>query len=269
MFLKHWAAWFYNAPGRLARWYRRKYASQRAYLNDYEDKVFSQNGEDGIIAEIVRRLGIAEGFFVEFGVQSGRECNTARLVQIDNWSGVVIEGADEFQQLLADRFEGRAVRVVHAFITAENIASLFTEAGVPKEFDLLSIDIDGNDFWVWRALRDYKPRVVVIEYNADHKPPKQWVMKYDPHHTWDGTTYYGASLTSLATLGNDLGYALLGTDSLGVNAFFVRRDLVARVGFAEPPVERAFHPVGFLGSTGKIGHPRRDGESVMPFTDSQ
>jgi hypothetical protein len=259
MFLKHWEDWLAAVPGRVSRWYRRTCAPTRARLNDYEARVTSQNGEDGMIEEIFRRLGVVRGSFVEFGVQDGRECNTARLALGAGWSGVVMEGAESYIPALTARFAGVPVRVMQAFITAENVADLFGLAGVPEEFDLLSIDIDGNDYWVWRALHGFRPRVVVIEYNAAHTPPGRWVMRYNPTHTWNGTTYYGASLSSLAALGTELGYALIGTDINGVNAFFVRRDLLCAVVFPEASAELAFHGVKFIGSTGSVGHPIGDG----------
>ena len=227
--------------------------------NDYEKQIRSQNGEDGILVEIFSRLKVRRGFFVEFGVQDGAQCNAAHLALDRQWSGVMIEGNDDYAPALKQRYEGTATRVVPAFVTAENIAGIFQEAGVPHDFDLLSIDIDGNDYWVWRALHAYRPKVVVIEYNAVHAPPERWVMRYDPAHVWDGSTYYGASLASLAALGDSKGYALLCTDIRGVNAFFVRRELAAALRFALPSLERAYHPVAFQGSTGGIGHPTGNG----------
>src|SRR5690606_28043915 len=95
----------------------------------------------------------------------------------------------------------------------------------PKELDLLSVDIDGNDYWVLKEiLKEYTPRVIVCEYNAYYKPPRRWVMKYNPDHTWDGTSYQGASLQSITNLCNGHNYALVATDSKGVNAFYVNRD---------------------------------------------
>ncbi len=227
--------------------------------NDYEKQVRSQNGEDGILDEIFARLQIRRGYFVEFGVQDGAECNTAHFALDQKWSGVMIEGNPDFALALAQRYEGTATHIVRAFVTAENIADIFAAAGVPPEFDLLSIDIDGNDYWVWRALHAYRPKVVVIEYNAVFAPPERWVMRYDPAHVWDGSTYYGASLSSLAALGDSLGYALLCTDRRGVNAVFVRREFLRALRFASQSSESAYHPVAFQGSTGGIGHPPGDG----------
>jgi hypothetical protein len=214
-------------------------------LNAYERKVRSRHGADGIIAELFHRLGTTNRFLVEFGVEEGLECNTAHLTIDHHWHGLLIEGSSAFYAKLINNYKNRRlnrVALVHQLITKENITTLFAENQVPTEFDLLSIDIDGNDYWVWQELSDYRPRVVVIEYNATYPPPQKWVVAYNPHFVWDGTDYYGASLASLAALGKQLGYALLGTDRKGVDAFFLRRDLVPISGFAEKAPELVYRP---------------------------
>jgi hypothetical protein len=221
-------------------------------INRYERKWSSQNGEDGILHEIFRRIGATAPFFVEFGVEDGRECNTAALVRA-GWNGMMIEGdPQKFAALSVTYADAPAVRLVNAYVTAENIAGLFAANGVPTELDLLSIDIDGNDYWVWEALAAYRPRVVVIEYNATHPPPERWVMTYDPAHRWGDDTYYGAGLASLAALGARLGYALIGTEVRGVNAFFVREDVLPATGFPRLGAAEAYHPP-------TVGHRPGDG----------
>ncbi|MED0678622.1 hypothetical protein ACKE5C_18645 [Aneurinibacillus thermoaerophilus] len=230
----------------------------REQLHSYEKKIMSQNGEDGIIEELFSRIGTTNQFFVEFGVQDGLECNSAYLALFKNWSGLMIEGNLNHYKNLYSNFANRAtVKIVHQFITKENIVSIFKRMHVPIEFDLLSIDIDGNDYWVWRALSEYNPRIVVIEYNASFPPPQKMVIKYNPNFMWDGTSYYGASLTSLSELGKELGYSLIGTDSRGVNAFFIRNDLVNASRFKELTPEQAYHPPAYGPYNG--GHPWRDG----------
>lgn len=112
------------------------------------------------------------------------------------------------------------------FVTAANICSLFEKYLVPREFDLLSIDVDGNDYWIWRAIEGYSARVVVIEYNSSISPDESKTIPYDPEFRWDGTNYFGASLLALTKLGRVKGYTLVGCDSRGVNAFFLRDDTV-------------------------------------------
>ncbi|MFD3448186.1 hypothetical protein ACFDTO_26695 [Microbacteriaceae bacterium 4G12] len=231
----------------------------RDNINIYEKKVRSQNGEDGIIEELFLRIGTTNKYFVEFGVQDGSECNTAYLSLFNNWSGLMIEGDNEnYKRLCANLFNHKSVQTVQKFVTKENISYIFKDNRVPTEFDLLSIDIDGNDYWVWNSLIEYKPRVVVIEYNASYPPPKKMVIPYNPNFIWDGTSYYGASLTSLSELAKKLGYALIGTDSRGVNAFFIHKDLVTLSRFQELTPEQGYHLPSY--NNGPLrGHPWRDG----------
>jgi hypothetical protein len=210
-------------------------------INAFDARVRSQNGEDGIIKEILFRIGFESRYAAEFGVESGLECNSAHLLLDYDWSGLLIEGNPEFAAAAKRHYSGRRVVVHNAYVDVDNIAAIFRDHAVPRSLDLLSIDVDGNDYWMWKALGWYRPRVVVIEYNATFAPPQRWVMEYNAAHRWRGDTYFGASLSSLAALGMQLGYALLGTDLNGVNAFFIRRDLLALSGFPERDAERAWH----------------------------
>ncbi|MBV8600082.1 MAG: hypothetical protein JO359_00820 [Candidatus Eremiobacteraeota bacterium] len=242
---------------RLARMRHTRALRSFGELQSFERKVLSQNGEDGILRELLFRLG-RDRFFVEFGVQDGSECNTALLSQWYGWNGVLIEGDPAYAARLRERYRDGGVTVLCEFVTRENIVQLFERAGVPQEFDLLSIDIDGNDYWVWEALGGYRPRVVVIEYNGSIPPDRFWIMRYDPAHRWNKTLYYGASLSALKFLGDRKGYALVGTDSAGVNAFFVRRDLLAAAGFPERTVAEAYSKPGGFSTL----FPAHDGPAV-------
>ncbi len=234
----------------------RRLRSLRSF-NAWERSFYSQNGEDGILKEIFLRIGHTNRFFVEFGVGDGSECNTAMLAREYGWSGLMIEGGEDLYSRLSDNYGAiPRVKTKHAFISRENIIALFQEANVPAEFDLLSVDIDGNDYWVWERLATaYRPRVVVIEYNASIPPPKRWVMQYNAEHRWDLTTYFGASLESLAALGSRLGYALIGTESHGVNAIFVRSELLDGAGLAGLSPREAYHPprYGTFGIRHRVG----------------
>ena len=225
-------------------------------LNAYEYKILSQNGEDGMLLEIFRRLRVVNPFFVEFGVESGSECNAALLARRYAWSGLMLEGDPGLFARLQEAYkELPNVRTAHAFVTRENIRDLFREHGVPLEFDLLSIDTDGNDYYLWEALEGYRPRVVVVEINPSYPPPQRWVIAYNPTHHWQHDDYYGASLASYTALGERLGYALLATDKNAVNAIFIRRDLLPYVGFPAKTPEGAFHEPAYR-------HPHREGPSV-------
>ncbi len=210
----------YNLRGDLHRLLHRLPQRRRTIhdLRRFERRWYSQNGEDGILRIIFETIGVTNRFCVEFGVENGRQCNTRYLLEKAGWSGLRMDGADH---------DGRFGPVQKEFITAENICALFAKYAVPREFDLLSIDIDGNDYWVWRAIEGYRPRVVVIEYNSSLPPDQSKVIPYDPAFRWDGSNYFGASLLALARLGRSKGYTLIGCESQGVNAFFLRDDLLA------------------------------------------
>jgi len=210
----------------------------------YQFQVCSQNGEDGMLREIFRRIGTTNRVFAEVGVGEGRQNNTAFLLS-QGWSGFWIEGDDKFVANVAHRkdLSAGALKYLVRFATRENIAALFEELGVPKEPDLISLDIDQNTYYLWESLGAYRPRVVLIEYNATLPADLDWKVSYQADRTWDGTQNYGASLKAYESLGRQLGYSLVGCDFIGVNAFFVRNDLVAGK-FAEPfTAENHYEPL--------------------------
>ena len=166
----------------------------------------------------------------------GLENNTAYLLT-QNWRGCWIEGDAKsagriqatFQRPLS---EGR-LKFRNSFITAENIDSLFSELEVPIQFDLLSLDIDRNTYHVWKALSSFQPRVVAVEYNATFPADVEWIADYEPRRGWNNSMYFGASLKAYERLGATFGYALVGCDLSGTNAFFVR-NTERLESFAEP-----------------------------------
>jgi len=227
-------------------------------LGRHEAQVFSQSGEDGILLEIFRRLGTERRTFVEFGAGDGGANNTTLLLQ-SGWSGVWVEAADESCRRIAAALGGPiregALTLHQALLTAENVASELRAAGADDAPDLLSIDVDGNDYWLWRALAGLRARVVVVEYNALYPPPVRWVMPYDPSHRWRGDTHFGASLESLVALGEELGYVLVGCSLAGTNAFFVRRELAGER-FATPfTAENHYEPTRYF-LIGNVGYRR-------------
>jgi hypothetical protein len=198
-------------------------------LAHFEHQVYSQNGEDGIIAEIFRRIGSQKKNFIEIGVGDGLENNTAFLLS-QGWTGLWMDGSPRNGKIIRQKFakltsDGK-LKFIESFITAENVNSLIVSAGMPDEVDLLSIDIDRNTYFIWEALSQVKARLVVVEYNATMPPWLDWKVQYRADEWYDGTFYYGASLKAFESLGLKLGYSLVGCDLHGVNAFFVRNDLV-------------------------------------------
>lgn len=231
----------------------------------YGYKVFSQNDEDGILAEIFRRIGATNRSFVEFGVEAGSECNTVRLL-VEGWHGLWIEAnpasVRQIRENFAAALAARTLALVDGMVTAENIDALIERGGITGEIDLLAIDIDYNDYWVWNALRAIDPRVVVIEYNATLRPPMSVVVPYRPDATWDGSNFYGASLEALVRLGSRKGYRLVGCSLAGVNAFFVRADLCGDL-FLEPATaEEHYEPPRHYLHLLPSGHRPRPGPFV-------
>ena len=186
---------------------------EKSDLLNYEKKIYSQNGEDGITLEIIKRLNIENGFYVEFGTQNGSECNTRILREKYNWEGLLMDGSHKNDN----------INLKKEFITRENILTLFNKYNVPKNFNLLSIDIDFNDFYVLhKILQNYSMDIIILEYNAYFNPNEDSIIKYDPNGRWDGTNYFGASLLSYTKLLKKFNYSLIYTEIKGVNAFFVK-----------------------------------------------
>ena len=194
-----------------------------------ELRVFSQNGEDGVLAEILRRIGIEHRFFVEFGVGDGAQCNTRVLSEVLGWSGAYFECEPADFERLERRFAHRDdVVTLHHSVTPDNVNELFTAAQVPEDLDVLSIDIDGQDYWVWKAIDRHRPRVVIIEYNAAIPPTERLVEPLG--HRWDRARYLGASLGAIEKLAAEKGYRLVYTELAGINAFCVRDDVAEHFG---------------------------------------
>lgn len=197
-----------------------------ATLSGHELKVFSQNGEDGVLAECLRRTGSDSRSFVEFGASSGIEGSCVALADILGWSGLFIE-ADKsaFARLEGKYSLTHRVVTKRSMVTEHNVEQLFTDADVPENVDVVSIDVDGADYWIWSALRSYRPRIVVIEYNSSLGGERALVQPRRRSDGWDRTEYFGASITALRELGREKSYRLVHTELTGVNAFFVRDDL--------------------------------------------
>lgn len=200
-------------------------------LCEYECQVYSQWGEDGLIQYLIRQVVIEHPIFVEFGVENYTESNTRFLLMNNHWSGLVIDGADRnIEFIKRDPIYWRHnLKAECAFVTAENINELLKASGVDGDIGLLSIDIDGNDYWVWDAVKVVSPRIVIVEYNARFGPHRAVTVPYDPafnrveaHYS---RIYYGASLAALVSLGSRKGYDFVGCNSAGNNAFWVRRDV--------------------------------------------
>jgi hypothetical protein len=221
-----------------------RYGWRQTALGAAEMRVFSQNGEDGVLAEIFARLGTTNRYFVEFGIESGAEGNAVLLADALDWQGLFLEGDQAFFERLAAKYANNPrVATVRAFVTAANFDALLTAAGVPTAPDLLSIDVDGNDYFLWESLQAFRPRVVVVEYNSSLAADESLVVKADAQgrRVWDGTSYYGCSLGALVDLAARKGYRLAHCEMTGNNAFFVCEEEWGKVGVETVTFRSANH----------------------------
>lgn len=216
-------------------------------LRDHEFKVFSQWGEDGILQWIVDHIEIRNKTFIEFGVEDFRESNCRYLMTSRGWSGFVIDGSarnvDEIRRAYWCWRYDLVARA--AFVTRENVDQLLSESGFDADLGILSVDIDGMDYHVLERIERFRPRVIVAEYNSLFGDTRPITVPYDPSFTRGRAhythLYFGASLAALTHLASAKGYALIGTNSNGVNAFFIRRDLM-RAPFRELSAQEGYTP---------------------------
>jgi hypothetical protein len=221
------------------RWYK------DSPLAGAEWRIYSQNGEDGVLLALLDALDVRAPVALEFGVQDGNECNTRILA------------AQGHAVLQWDRDYHNPTRGLYReLVTTANLPQLVDRYRVQRDLDVLSIDVDYYDFYFWWRIAELlSPRIVIIEYNAAHGPDEDLVVLHEGHDKgWDGSRYFGASLLALTRLGDRLGYTLVYADAAGVNAFFVRRDQLDRVRRLAPragDIRRIWRPAGY----GNGGHP--------------
>lgn len=216
------------------------------YLPEHNKRIYSQNGEDGITLCIFENIGFTNKKYVEFGATD--VCNNSQILHEKyEFTGVLWNGSN---------CDCKYSQIHKEFITVENIKELCIKYNVPSEPDFASIDIDGNDWHVWKEMNKVcRPRVVVIEYNGQTPPGVDRVMPYKADHIWDGTEYYGASIDAMYLLGRSLGYSLVCVDNLGVNLFFVRDDLEPEKKFFGTNNLKLLYRIPKFGFPWRIGHP--------------
>jgi hypothetical protein len=228
-------------------------------LRRAEFSVFSQFGDDGIIQYLLSAVPVPDDRFVEFGVEDYTEATTRFLLQHDNWRGLVMDGdADNVAMIRRAGWYGRhELNALQAWVTAENVNDLLTGAGVIGPIGLLHIDIDGNELHVWNAMTVVDPAIVILEYNAVLGPEHALVIPYHPafdrrtaHSSW---LYFGASLRALVEACAPRGYAFVGCNGAGNNAYFVKREHLGRV--REVTIDEGFVMSRFRESRDAEGHP--------------
>lgn len=214
-------------------------------LRDYEFGVYSQWGEDGILQKLVADIPIQNATFIEFGVEDFSESNCRFLMANNHWRGYVIDGSEKWiaSLLRSNWLWKHDLRARCATLTTDNINDVLAGSGFDSDIGVLSIDVDGIDYWLLEAITDFAPRILIVEYNSLFGSTRRISVPYDAsfsrRHKHYSDLYYGASLPALVYLAGQKGYTLVGTESAGVNAFFVRNDLVERCAFATS-VEVAF-----------------------------
>jgi hypothetical protein len=214
-----------------------------------EFKVFSQFGEDGTIAYLIERMRVRNRSFIEFGVERYQECNTRFLSEAHGWSGLVIEcnspSARMIRRLPVSWKNG--MTIVEEFVTVENVNELFARGGYQGDIGLLSVDIDGNDYWVFNAARSVRPAIAVVEFNALFGANRAVTIPYQPSFDFVkahySMLYWGASLKALETAAITRGMHLVGINSAGNNAFFV--DSVWGKDIPKVRSEDVWHPAQF------------------------
>jgi hypothetical protein len=207
-------------------------------IQEAEFKVFSQFGEDGIIQYLISKVPIENQIFIELGVGDYSESNTRFLLMNNNWKGIIVNTGTEHIEFIHDtkqrdfayRYD---INAISAFINKDNVNNLIRESGVPKDIGLLSLDIDSNDYWIWEAITTVSPRIFVVEYNSTFGPDHAISVPYKPDFDRTAThysnLYFGASLQAFCLLAKKKGYQFVGSNSAGVNAFFVRQDVVGQL----------------------------------------
>ena len=228
-------------------------------LSEVEFKVFSQFGDDGIIQWLVNNLEFPNKTFIEFGVEDYRESNTRFLMMNDNWSGLVMDGSESnIARIINSEYFWRHELFAKAvFIDSENINALLSLPQFDREIGILHIDLDGNDYWIWKGINVISPIVVVLEYNSIFGIDKAITIPYDrdffrtnEHYS---NLYFGASLRALYQVSAEKGYAFIGCNSAGNNAYFVRKDKLNNI-VRETSLENGYVVARFRESRDKAGN---------------
>ncbi|HEY9876758.1 MAG TPA: hypothetical protein V6D12_25260 [Candidatus Obscuribacterales bacterium] len=245
-----------KSVGRVESYQKLSEDSNDIHKNEFQ--VYSQWGEDGIIQFLINKVPIEGKIFVEFGVENYLESNTRFLLQNNNWAGLVIDSLPEnIKYIKNDQIYWRyKLKAECSFIDKDNINSILRKSGISGDIGLLSIDIDGNDYWVWEAIECVNPRIVICEYNSTFGYKRKVVIPYDKNFEISKAhfsyLYYGASIAALTDLAKKKGYELVGSNSNGCNVFFVRKDLVGDLPIYS--VEQAYIKAKFRNSRDEDGN---------------
>jgi hypothetical protein len=236
-----------------------EWAAEPVDLSQSEKTVYSTDGEDGVIEKIFEIIEPTHKFSVEFGAGDGKMAsNSYRLIKDEGWASLQIEGSPQRAAKMRENLaEFPKVIPLEAWVWPGNVEILFEENGVPRDFDLLVIDIDSNDYYVWRAIQWFRPKVVLIEVNPLYPPPQKMVIDFHPMNYWDYSGYLGASLQTLYDLGQKKGYELVYHMSHGGNAIFVDEKYFPLFGIRENSPEKLYREARpeFMKHLANLGNP--------------
>jgi hypothetical protein len=233
----------------LGRIETRQITSIGSTIEDSEFKVYSQAGEDGIVQFLVNKIKPANKTFIEFGVENYLESNTRFLALNNYWSGLVIDGSSEnINFIKRDPIYWRCnIKAECSFIDKDNINDIFERNGLSGEIGILSVDIDGNDYWVWDAIHSVNPAIIIAEYNSLFGKDRKVTVPYNPSFVRSDAhfskIYYGASIAALTAIANKRGYKLVASNKAGNNVFYVREDLMADL--KEISIAQAYRPISY------------------------
>ncbi len=242
---------------------------QQIEIKDKEFSIFSQFGEDGIIQFLVNSIEIEHKTFIEFGVEDFSESNCRFLMMKDNWRGFVIDGSERnISRLVKSYYYWKYdLQAICAFVDKDNIEDLLDQSGFNHDLGILSIDLDGVDFFILSSIARFKPRILICEFNPIFGPTRKVTVPYDKRfqrfkHHYSGL-YWGASLSALNDVATSLGYELVGTNSTGHNAFFIRNDLI------RPPFHRIDPEQAFDFPTYRDSRDTQGNLSFIDFSERQ
>ena len=244
-------------------------------IQDYEFKIFSQFGEDGIIQYLINNLNISSKKFIEFGVENYTESNTRFLLENDNWSGLILDSSLQNINFIKKqnyywRFD---VLAVHSFITPENINQILKDNNYEGKIGILSIDVDGNDYWILKAIEIVNPDILIVEYNAIFGPEKSVSIKYKKDFSRPGEglekLIYGCSLAALTNLCKKKNYSLVCCNKNGNNAFFVKNDILNNK--VKPiSINKAYQKNSFKENFDDKGYPKKiSSEEITQILNSE
>jgi len=199
-------------------------------LQSAEKSYYSQHGEDGIIENLLKIIGVKHRYIVEFGAHDGINMSNSRyLITEKDWDALLIEADPSYFKKLDDLYkDSKNVIRLNCFVTKENINDLFHSANVPQDFDILSVDVDGPDYYLWEALTDFTPKIVIIEYNSAKPPDIEYIIPEDKIQELSATKDEGASILAFYNLGLRKGYQAIYSELYGANLFFIHQDEISK-----------------------------------------